>query len=380
MRDAERAVWDVLQHLDASWHVFYSARENSSSGWDREVDFVLIRLNRIFYCEVKGGVVIVDQRAGPGVAWKRYMRSGEAIQKRADSTQLWSAKAALEETICQISGQSPRSLGFRQHDVYIFPHTPRRVTQGADLERSNTHYVFEEDIAELPLRLQQIAASGKGRFINRERIESIIQSLDAMVIKEGTGALPPPSQPRPPQLSSTQPQPEILPAHEVWRPVTALIVQRRVQSSMRGDRIFRQFKWRIFRLPRIWKVGVGFVALFAVLSAFVEFNIPLVIRRDEPPGRSSEKVPAVNLPKSTSKPPVKDMNAALPGFIAPASVAEVERAIAAAQDPAVYISWQSGAEHGLVILRSRDDNGCRQYQVSRHDMPPTKYATIRRCP
>lgn len=380
MRDAERVVWDALQHLDASWHVFYSARENSSSGWDREVDFVLIRLNRIFYCEVKGGVVVVDQRAGPGVTWERYTRSGEAIPKPADPKQLWLAKAALGVSIRRISGQSPRDLGFREHDFYIFPHTPRHVTQGADLERNNTHYAFEEDISELPLRLQQIAASGKGRFINRERIESIIQSLDAMVIKEGTGTLPQPSQPPLSQSSPTQLQPTISPAHETWRPTTALVAQSLPQSSMRSDRIFRRFRWRIFRRPRFWKIAIAFVVLFAALNVFEGLNIPLINQRDEVPRRPNENIPAPYSPKSPSKPPVKDISAALPAFIAPASTAEVERAITAAQDPAVYVSWQSGTEHGLVILRSRDDNGCRQYQISRHDMPPTKYATIRRCP
>lgn len=378
MRDAERAVWDVLQHLDASWHVFYSARENSSSGWDREVDFVLIRLNRIFYCEVKGGIVVVDQRAGPGVSWERFTRSGEAIQKRADPKQLWLAKAALEQSIRQISGQSPRDLGFREHDFYIFPHTPRRVTQGADLERNNTHYAFEEDIAGLPLRLQQIATSSKGRFINRERIESIIQSLDAMVIKEGTGTLP--QSPRLSQPSLTQLQPALLSARDVWRPITGLEIQRPIQSSMPNDRIFWQFNWRIFQRPRFWKFVAVFVVLFAILNAFEVFDATLINQRNEAPRRPNDNVPVPPSPKASSKPTVKDMGAVLPAFIAPTSAAEVERAIMAAQDPAVYVSWQSGAEHGLVILRSSDDNGCRHYQVSRHDMPPTKYATIRRCP
>lgn len=96
MRNAERAVWETLKQLDYSWHVFYSARENSGSGYDREVDFVLIRLNRIFYCEVKGGIVHVDQRAGPGVTWAHFTRSGEPIRKRADPKQLWQAKNGLE--------------------------------------------------------------------------------------------------------------------------------------------------------------------------------------------------------------------------------------------------------------------------------------------
>lgn len=380
MRDAERAVWDVLQYLDASWHVFYSARENSSSGWDREVDFVLIRLNRIFYCEVKGGIVVVDQRAGPGVTWERSTRSGEAITKRADPKQLWLAKAALEESIRRISGQSPRDLGFREHDFYIFPHTPRRVTRGADLERNNIHYAFEEDIAELPLRLQQIAASGKGRFINRERIESIIQSLDAMVIKEGTGTLPQPSQPPLSQSSPMQLQPAISPAHESWRPMTALVAEPLPQSSIRSDRTFRRFRRRIFQLPRFWKIAAAFVVLLAISNVFSDFNITPISQRVETFRRPNENIPTPHSPSPPSKPLVKDMNTALPAFIARASAAEVERAITAAQDPAVYVSWQSGAEHGLVILRSIDDNGCRQFQVSRHDMPPTKYATIRRCP
>lgn len=131
-RDAECAVWESFQRLDNSWHVFYSARENSGSGRDREIDFVLIRLNRIFYCEVKGGVVVVDQRAAPGVTWAHSTRSGEPIQRRVDPTQLWNAKRALEATIRQIAECSPRDFGFREHDFYYFSAYPQACDRRAE--------------------------------------------------------------------------------------------------------------------------------------------------------------------------------------------------------------------------------------------------------
>jgi hypothetical protein len=356
MRDAERAVWNALQQLDASWHVFYSARENSSSGWDREVDFVLIRLNRIFYCEVKGGVVVVDQRAGPGVTWAHFTRAGEAISKRADPKQLWKARLALGATIRQIAGRSPRDLGFREHDFYIFPHTPKHVTQGADLERDNIHYAFLEDIAALPARLLQIVNASKGRFIEPAHIEGIINSLDAMVIKEGAGMLP--------QRPQAAPEP------------------------INYKRTFRLFRWRSIRMPRLRRIAGAFILLLALAAAFMESDVPRLNQRNEPVRQTSEPVrrmsepatPAPRSPSTAPKPPVSDPNTALPAFIGTASASEVERAISAAQDPAVYVSWQNGSEHGLVILRSDNDNGCRQYQISRHDIPPTKYATVRRCP
>jgi hypothetical protein len=259
MRDAERAVWDTLQQLDYSWHVFYSARENSGSGYDREVDFVLIRLNRIFYCEVKGGIVHVDQRAGPGVTWAHFTRSGEALRKRADPKQLWAAKTKLGETIRQIAGESPRDLGFREHSFYIFPHTPRQVTQGADLERDYFHYAFEEDIATLPSRLQQIVESGKGRFINHDRIVSIINSLDTMVLREREGMLPQITRIAPPS------------AYERRQPATKLFAP----PSLRVHRPFRRFRSRSLRIPLKWKILVILMILVGLLKVLEDSGLRL---------------------------------------------------------------------------------------------------------
>lgn len=357
MRDAERMVWGVLQQLDYSWHVFYSARENSGSGWDREVDFVLIRLNRIFYCEVKGGVVVVDQRAGPGVTWAHFTRSREPISKRADPKQLWMAKAALGETIRQISGQSPRDLGFREHDLFIFPHTPKEVTQGADLERRNTHYVFAEDIGALPARLQQIVDGGKGRFIDRDRITGIINSLDAMVLKESGGTLPPSGRSAP------------APSHENSRPAAELFARRPIW----GDNPSRSFKRRRIRLPRRWGIMAALLGLFVISGLFADLSMVPVDRPANPIS------PMPQSARSASKPPTRSPSTALPSFIAPASAEAVEQAITGAQDLAVYVSWQSDTQYGFVILRSDDGNGCRRYQVSRHDLPTTKYDIVRRC-
>ena len=358
MRDAERAVWEVFQQLDYSWHVFYSARENSGSGWDREVDFILIRLNRIFYCEVKGGIVVVDQRAGPGVTWAHFKRSGEAINKRADPKQLWLAKTALGETIRKISGQSPRDLGFREHDFYIFPHTSKDVTLGADLERGNTHYAFAEDIDALPVRLQHIVDAGKGRFINRARIMDIISSLDAMVLKESEGTLPHPV---------AKPYPSI-----------AAIVSGPTQvfSNLQMQRGAAHF-WKRQFLP--WVCGVAVFLIILALPVWDQPARPVSKSQQSPRTGSNEFRSSSRPPAPASKPSAKDVNAALPSFIAPASESEVERALAAAQDQAVYVSWQSGAQHGLVILRADEGNGCRLYQISRNDLQPAVYDFVRRC-
>lgn len=370
MRDAERAVWETLQRLDYSWHVFYSARENSGSGYDREVDFVLIRLNRIFYCEVKGGIVHVTQRAGPGVTWAHFTRSGEALRKRADPKQLWAAKAALGETIRQIAGQSPRDLGFREHNFYIFPHTPRYVTQGADLERDYFHYAFAEDITALPARLQQIVEVGKGRFIDHDRIIGIINSLDTMVLREREGMLPQAT-----RVARSS-------GHQNKQPAPAWLAQ----STTLSDHDTQPSMPRKIRFPLWWKpVAVGLAAL-AVLGYFANFISVLsdwskmTVSQPVKPESQSRAGPALQSPVPAPKPPARDASKALPSFIPAASASEIERAITAAQDQSIYISWKSENQYGLVILLANEENGCRQYQVSRHDAPPTKYATIRRCP
>lgn len=373
MRDAERVVWDTLQQLDYSWHVFYSARENSGSGYDREVDFVLIRLNRIFYCEVKGGIVHVDQRAGPGVTWAHFTRSGEAIRKRADPKQLWTARTKLGETIRQIAGQSPRDLGFREHSFYIFPHTPRQVTQGADLERDYFHYAFAEDIAALPVRLQQIVESGKGRFINHDRIISIINSLDTMVLRECEGMLP-----------HTKAAP--LANYQNWQPS-----RRPLPFAMRAGRGFERF-WRgSFRLPRVWKIAAATIVLFAMLNAFADFGIPQGdqvkphLDPVKPAPQSNQEPPTTPATTSqarqpASKLPAKDAYTALPSFIASSSAIEVERAIVRAQDQAIYASWQSDTQKGVVLLLEIDSNGCGRYQITRSDLQRPLHEVVRRCP
>ncbi len=374
MRDAERVVWQTLQQLDYGWHVFYSARANSGSGYDREVDFVLIRLNRIFYCEVKGGIVHVDQRAGPGVTWAHCTRSGEALRKRADPKQLWAARAALGETIRQIAGQSPRDLGFREHNVYIFPHTSRDVTQGADLERDYFHYAFEEDIAALPARLQQIAESGKGRFIDHDRIVSIINSLDTLVLRERQGMLPQ-------AVGVSRP---------LVRPAPARFAPDPIQSNQNVGPP-TSIKTRLLQW---WKpVTLGFGALI-LLGYFAGWPIASPIwqqasvnQSGRPESRSGvvtgqltggDATPLSPVP--VPKPPARDTKKTLPAFISVAAVNDVERALAAAQDQAIYISWQSDEQHGLVILLANEEGGCRRYQISRHDLQPTKFDTVRRCP
>lgn len=373
MRDAERAVWETLKQLDYSWHVFYSARENSGSGYDREVDFVLIRLNRIFYCEVKGGIVHVDQRAGPGVTWAHFTRSGEAIRKRADPKQLWQAKKRLGDTIRQIAGQSPRDLGFREHSVYIFPHTPRHVTQGADLEREYFHYAFEEDMAALPARLQQIVETGKGRFIDHDRIISIINSLDTMVLRESDGMLPQPATAAPPRQSHRRAPPV---------PLARGPTQYQLPGLPPGRA--RRFGWARFRRPKLWKIAAGAIVLFAALNAVVDFDGPA--RNQTAPAPQAAQAPApmpATVPPAhqpTSKPPAKDTSATLPSFIAPSSAMEIERAILGAQDQAVYVSWQSGTQKGLVLLLEIDSSGCGRYQVTRTDLPQPLHEVVRRCP
>ena len=384
MRDAERAVWETLQQLDYSWHVFYSARENSGSGYDREVDFVLIRLNRIFYCEVKGGIVHVDQRAGPGVTWAHFTRAGEPIRKRADPKQLWAAKAALGDTIRQIAGRSPRDLGFREHSVYIFPHTPRKMAQGADLEREYFHYAFEEDIATLPVRLQKIVESGKGRFIDHDRIISIINSLDTMVLREGNGMLPQPAPAAPssspfgcePAVSiARHPALTLTPAAvSASAPAPVLVPTPTPASTHSG----RNSRLRSFRLPRLWKIGAVMIVLFAVLSAFTDFGTPLRDRVDS--ALRLNKAPPARFPKPAEKPLAKDANSALPSFIASSSVNEVERAIARAQDKAVYASWQSNTQKGVVLLLEIDSSGCGRYQITRSDLQQPLHDVVRRCP
>ncbi len=248
----------------------------------------------------------------------------------------------------------------------IFPHTPRHVTGGQNFDRDFVHYAFAEDIAALPWRLQQIVAASKGRYISPERIQAIIDSLDAMVIKTDGGTLPPPA---PAAAWSSR---------QNWAPVTARPFQRTAPFPMRAGRGFQRFKRPASRLPRPLKIAVAVAVLYVAWNAIMTAEVAPVVQRSEPAPLTSEpRASKTNSP--LPKPAGKGANTALPSFIAPAAAEAVERAIAAAQDAEVYVSWQSGMHHGLVILRSDDGDGCRRYQISRHDLPVTKYDTVRRC-
>lgn len=247
------------------------------------------------------------------------------------------------------------------------------MTQGADLEREYFHYVFADDMAALPARLQQIVETRKGRFIDHDRIISIINSLDTMVLRESDGMLPRPVTAAPPRQSHR------------WDPPVPLArgpTQYQLPGPSPGRE--RRFRWPRFRLPKLWKIPVGAVVLFAVMNAVVDLDGPP--RNQVAPVPQATQAPA-SMPATAPqarpaapKPPAKDTNAALPSFIAPSSAMAVERAIVGAQDQAVYASWQSGTQKGLVLLLEIDSSGCGRYQITRTDLQPPLHEVVRRCP
>src|SRR5690606_35295994 len=150
--------------------------------------------------------------------------------------------------------------------------------------------------------------------------------------------------------------------------------------AMRAGRAFKRLRRRTSRLPQALKIAVAASVLFAAWNAVMTTGVAPVAQQGEPALQASGSAASkINASQPAPKPTGKGASSALPSFIEPAAAEAVERAIAAAQDTEIYVSWQSGTQHGLVILRSDNGDGCRQYQISRHDLPETRSETVRRC-
>jgi hypothetical protein len=393
-RDAERSVWDVFQKLDDTWHVFYSARESSSSGFNREVDFILIWYNRIFYIEVKGGIVEVNQPAGPGVCWPPTTRGGASL-KPVDPTQLWDAKKALRNAISQIAGKSPADLGYLEHEFYVFPHTSRAVLQGRSVERKKVHYVFAEDIAQFPARLFEIIQSERGIFVQPEWIDAIIQSLDSMVVKSGRHWL---HQDQPQALTALK---SIAfdashcarqPANDV-PPLAAPAIPLSAAPQPIG--VDRAAGWlRIGKLFCIWR---GLAAIAILLAVAITVFLPE--RGKAPPQADPNPAAQADQPRSEpqgapriSAGPKAGRNRAasgqskprepgyFPAFIPAGAIAAVELALSHAREYDRSVPWHSGDMHGFATLQAVEPMGCRRYRITRNDTDPIGLDFIRRCP
>lgn len=366
LSEAEQKVWDTFQKLDDTWHVFYSARERDGTSRPREVDFILIRYNRIFYCEVKGGVVIVDQPAGANVIWRHFKRSGEEIEGGVDPRQLWNAKRAVTAAIQRSADYSPYSLRFREHEFYIFPHTSRAVTNGQNFEWDTTHYTFEEDLNDLPQYLQWIVDSEKGVFIQRERIERIIESLDKLVAKAGGGI--------PPSIQLAQSRP--------GKPVQAQpIATDYVASPLSKSQPPRRFDhaWRrIFP----WLCAAGLLLLYLVWPSDEPAKTaqPLKTTQTSAVVRPPESRPTPPAPaRSPAATPIEHPESALPTFIPKVALTDVEQAVMLARQKNETIPWQTGKHHGFVTLYEIENDRCLKHRITRNDVNPMEVGFTRRC-
>ncbi|HEX6958097.1 MAG TPA: nuclease-related domain-containing protein [Ferrovibrio sp.] len=371
-RDAERQVWDILEQMDATWHVFYSVRESNASGFNREIDYVLIRYNRIFYIEVKGGFVEVTQPAGAGVLWPRTTRAGAKL-KPVDPTQLWSAKKGVCRTIAQIAGASPAELGYLEHEFYIFPHTSRAVTKGQNLERRNVHYAFAEDMPRLPEKLQEIVASETGRFVPQKRIEAIIASLGSMAVKVGG--------PRLDQQHLTHPD----------RSLPAAISPAVVESRLRAAR------WSSGRGYRRW-TRVAITAFLLSLALWyllpTQPTIPPQPKQRHPERQQASRQNSEQKQKTiqNSERSGADRSrlshaddepgklGSWPTFIPAGAIPAVEVAFSYAIELDKSVPWHTGSMYGFATLQVVEDNGCRRYRITRNDTEPIGLDFIRRCP
>jgi len=116
-----------------------------------EADFVALTPNGVALIEVKGGLVQVDSRPGPGVRWAHFTRNGRPTGGHVSPTQLYRLTENFSITAQAVAGVD---LGPRIGQLMVFPHTSRSQIAPTVLarlyapDRDFMRIAFAEDLAE----------------------------------------------------------------------------------------------------------------------------------------------------------------------------------------------------------------------------------------
>lgn len=180
--DGERLVYESLLERDPELIGFaaYSMPLPLSENRRIEVDFVALTAFGVALIEVKGGIVQVDSRPGPGVRWEHLTRSGRPTGGKVSPTQLYRATEIFSAMADAMAGVP---FGSSIAQLMVFPHTSRAHIAPDVLDRLDSRnrdfmrIVFAEDLAQFGMwRLveDELAMSGRSRRLGVDQATSLV--------------------------------------------------------------------------------------------------------------------------------------------------------------------------------------------------------------
>lgn len=151
--DGERLVYDSFLSSAPQLAGFaaYSMPLPHTGNRRIEADFVALMPKGVALVEVKGGIVQVNSRPGPGVRWAHYTRSGNPTGGYVTPSQLYRVTDTFSIMAQAMAGVA---LGTAIAQLMVFPHTSRDHVSPdvlARLDSPNRDFlriVFAEDLAQ----------------------------------------------------------------------------------------------------------------------------------------------------------------------------------------------------------------------------------------
>jgi hypothetical protein len=179
--DGERLVYEsfVSSAPELAGFAAYSMPLPHSGNRRIEADFVALMPRGVALVEVKGGIVQVNSRPGPGVRWAHYTRSGNPTGGHVTPSQLYRVTDSFSIMAQAMAGVA---LGTAIAQLMVFPHTSRDHVSPdvlARLDSPNRDFlriVFAEDLAQFGMwRLidDELHRPGRRRDLNEPEVTNL---------------------------------------------------------------------------------------------------------------------------------------------------------------------------------------------------------------
>lgn len=179
--DGERLVYESLLWDSPTMAGFaaYSMPLPYNATHRLETDFVAMTPHGLALLEVKGGIVRVNSRPGPGVRWAHETRSGRPTGGHVTPTQLYRLAETFDVTAQAMTGVD---FGGRIAQILVFPHTPRGIVDPQLLARLYSpgrdfaRIVFAEDLAQhgmWALVADELTRPGRARLFDADEVKRL---------------------------------------------------------------------------------------------------------------------------------------------------------------------------------------------------------------
>ncbi len=173
----ESLLWDSPKQAGFS---AYSLPLPLSGNRRLEADFAVMTAHGIALIEVKGGIVRVDSRPGPGVRWAQETRTGRPTGAHVSPAQLYRVSEVFSVMAQTMAGVE---FGGRIAQMLVLPHTsqsnvdPQLLARLRAPNRDFARIVFAEDLAThgiWNLVNDELTMPGRSRPLDGEEVRRLI--------------------------------------------------------------------------------------------------------------------------------------------------------------------------------------------------------------